>query len=245
MSTVLIVGATSAIAHETAKIYAKAGASLFLVARDADKLATVAADLRVRGAIRTETYALDLADIAAHPAMLRATTDAYGTLDAALIAYGTLGDQAACEASVDETVREWTTNATSVIALLTLLANQFAAQKRGTIAVIGSVAGDRGRKSNYVYGAAKGAVEIFLSGLRGRLLASGVAVVTIKPGFVDTPMTAGVPKNFLFAKPEAVARDIHAAMETGKDTIYTPGFWRWIMRIIRAVPEPIFKKLSI
>ncbi|MEL7234405.1 MAG: SDR family NAD(P)-dependent oxidoreductase, partial [Chloroflexota bacterium] len=118
-------------------------------------------------------------------------------------------------------------------------------QRRGVIAVISSVAGDRGRGSNYVYGTAMAAKTTFLSGLRNRLAKSGVQVVTVKPGFVDTPMTANIPKNALFASPAKVGKDIYTGLKKGHDVIYTPFFWRYIMWIIRLIPEPIFKRLSL
>ncbi len=245
MANILIIGATSAIAHATARLFAAEGARFFLVGRSTSKLDAVRDDLRVCGATDADTYALDLTDIAAHAAMLDAATAALGTLDMVLIAHGSLSDQAASEASVARTMEEWATNCTSVIALLTPLANLMEKQQRGTIAVMSSVAGDRGRKSLYVYGAAKAALNTFLAGLRGRLSAAGVAVVTIKPGFVDTPMTAHLPKNFLFVPPERIARDVHRAMTHGGAVVYSPGFWRYIMLLLRAIPDPIFRKLPI
>lgn len=245
MANILIIGATSAIAHATARLFAAEGARFFLVGRSTSKLDAVRDDLRVCGATAADTYALDLTDIAAHAAMLDAATAALGTLDMVLIAHGSLSDQAASEASVARTMEEWATNCTSVIALLTPLANLMEKQQRGTIAVMSSVAGDRGRKSLYVYGAAKAALNTFLAGLRGRLSAAGVAVVTIKPGFVDTPMTAHLPKNFLFVPPERIARDVHRAMTHGGAVVYSPGFWRYIMLLLRAIPDPIFRKLPI
>jgi short-subunit dehydrogenase len=245
MTTLLIIGATSAIAQATARRFAAEQARFFLVGRDADKLTAVADDLRVRGATGVETYVLDMNDIEKHAAMVEAATAALGTLDAALIAHGTLGNQKADETLVVETMREWSTNATSVIALLTLLANAFERQRHGTIAVISSVAGDRGRRSNYIYGASKAALNTFLEGLCYRLHTAGVAVITIKPGFVDTPMTAAIPKNFLFASPERVGQDIHRAMARGTSVVYTPWFWRYVMLLIRLIPEPVFRKLPI
>lgn len=245
MANILIIGATSAIAHATARLFAAEGARFFLVGRSSSKLDAVRDDLRVCGATDADTYALDLTDFGAHAAMLDAATAALGTLDMVLIAHGSLSDQAACEASVVTTMTEWTTNCTSVIALLTPLANLMEQQRHGTIAVMSSVAGDRGRKSLYVYGAAKAALNTFLAGLRGRLSAAGVAVVTIKPGFVDTPMTAHLPKNFLFVSPERIARDVHRAMTRGAAVVYSPGFWRYIMLLLRAIPDPIFRKLPI
>ena len=143
-------------------------------------------------------------------------------------------------------MREIETNALSLISLATLAANRFEAEKRGVIAAIASVAGDRGRASNYVYGAAKGMVAIFLSGLRNRLARSGVAVVTIKPAFVDTPMTASFEKKgLLWAKPDAVAAGIVRAIDRRADVVYLPGFWRLIMLVIRHIPEAAFKRLSL
>jgi len=156
-----------------------------------------------------------------------------------------LPDQRECERSVAKTLEAFQTNAISTIALLTEIANRFEARGRGVIAVISSVAGDRGRQSNYVYGAAKGAVNIFTQGLRNRLAKKGVAVVTIKPGFVDTPMTAHLPKNALFASPEYVGARIFKAIERREDVVYVPWFWFFIMTLIRHVPERIFKRLNL
>jgi len=245
MQKILIVGATSAIAEATARLWAAHGEALFLVGRRADRLAIIAADLRVRGAAAVHCLTLDACDTPAHAGMLAAAKAALGNIDVALIAHGSLPDQKACEASVELTLREIDTNALSVIALSTLLAQDFAAQGRGVLAVIGSVAGDRGRQSNYVYGAAKGMLGLFLQGLRNRLARQGVHVLTIKPGFVDTPMTAAFPKGALWAKPEAIADGIVRAIANKRDEVYLPGFWRLIMLIIRHIPEAIFKRLSL
>ncbi len=241
----MIIGATSAIAHETAKHFATDGAEFFLVGRNPDKLTAVQHDLEVRGAACVALHILDLNDLEQHPALISAAYDTLGDLDAVLIAHGTLPDQAQVQASVEDTLQEFTTNALSTISLLTLLAERFEPQRRGCIAVISSVAGDRGRGSNYIYGTAKGAVSLFTSGLRARLSKVGVAVVTIKPGFVDTPMTAHLKKNPLFAKPASVGRRIYTAMLKGEDIVYMPWFWRYIMWIIRHIPERVFKKLSL
>lgn len=241
----LILGATSAIAHETAKNFAVDGADVVLVARNEAKLKLVRDDLLVRGAKSATAITADLSDISNHAALLDQVNTTLGGLDAVLIAHGTLGDQATSQASLDTTLQEFTTNGLSYISLLTLLGNQFEAQRQGCIAVISSVAGDRGRGSNYVYGSAKSAVTAFTSGLRNRLSKVGVAVVTIKPGFVDTPMTAHIKKNALFAKPEAVGKRIYQAMVKGEAVVYVPWFWQYVMMIIRAVPEGIFKKLSL
>jgi short-subunit dehydrogenase len=245
MLKILIVGATSAIAYETARCFAADGAELFLVGRSEEKLATLQDDLQARGAKHTAIYALDLTELDKHPAMIDAAIEALGGLDAVLVAHGTLSDQEASQKSVDLTLQELNTNFLSVVSLLTILGNYFEEQKRGSIAVISSVAGDRGRQSNYVYGTAKGGVITFLQGLRNRLSKSGVDVLTVKPGFVDTPMTADVKKNFLFAKPSRVGKVIYESMKKGKDVVYVPWFWRPIMLMITNIPEFIFKKLSL
>jgi short-subunit dehydrogenase len=241
----MIVGATSAIALETARHFAADGAEFFLVGRNAEKLAAVQRDLEVRGATRVLSYTLDLNDLAQHGALVSAACEALGELDAVLIAHGTLTDQSRAQVSVEETLREMQTNALSYISLLTLLAERFEQQRHGCLAVISSVAGDRGRRSNYVYGTAKGAVSLFASGLRARLSKAGVAVVTIKPGFVDTPMTAHLRKNPLYAKPARVGRRIYKAMLKGEDVVYIPWFWRYIMLVIRLIPERLFKRLPL
>ena len=224
MRKVLIVGATSAIAEAAARLFAARGDLLYLVGRRAEALEAIAADLRVRGAGRVQTEAMDANAIERHAALLDNADAALGGLDTVLIAHGTLSDQAACQQSVALTFQELHTNALSVIALLTLIANRFEAQRSGTIAVISSVAGDRGRQSNYVYGTAKAAVSTFLSGLRQRLHKSGVRVVTIKPGFVDTPMTREFPKGLLWATPERVARDIVGRWKKGRMWFTRRGF---------------------
>jgi decaprenylphospho-beta-D-erythro-pentofuranosid-2-ulose 2-reductase len=241
----LIVGATSAIAHETAKFFAKDGAAFFLVGRNSEKLQMIADDLKVRGAQCVEMYVLDVTDLDRHQEMIQAAVDGLGGIDTALIAHGTLGDQQLCQQSVAKTMEEFTSNCTSVISLATLLANYFEQQRRGCLAVISSVAGDRGRQSNYVYGSAKGAVTLFLQGLRGRLHKSGVSVVTVKPGMVDTPMTASLKKGLLFTSPRAVGQGTYEAIKKGKEVVYLPWFWRAIMLVVRSIPERVFKRLSI
>ena len=245
MSRVLIIGATSAIAQEVAKLYAAESSRLFLIARDKQKLELVAQDLSVRGAVAVGTLALDLAIIEHHEELLRKADAALGGVDIVLVAHGTLPDQKICEASVNQTLQEIQINLSSAVSLLTLLANYFEKQASGCLAVISSVAGDRGRQSNYVYGAAKGGLSIFLQGLRNRLNKAGVCVLTIKPGFVDTPMTKGFKKGFLWAQPKQVAEAIIIAIQKRKNVVYVPWFWRWIMVIIRSIPESIFKRMSL
>ncbi|HEU4922046.1 MAG TPA: SDR family oxidoreductase [Burkholderiales bacterium] len=237
---ILIIGATSAIAHAVARRYASRGARLFLIARRPDVLEANAADLRVRGAREVRTALLDANNVERHTNVLDEGFAAFGGFDATLVAHGTLPDQAECERSVDATLASFDTNARSTIALLTILANRFEAQGKGVIGVISSPAGDRGRASNYVYGAAKAALSNFASGLRHRLFSKGVRVITILPGFVDTPMTTKFEKGPFWVGTERIAVDVERALERGSGVVYMPWFWRWIMLLIRHLPEQIF-----
>jgi decaprenylphospho-beta-D-erythro-pentofuranosid-2-ulose 2-reductase len=245
MRRIVVFGATSAIAQGFAREAAARGDALFLVARNPERLSAVAADLRVRGAARVETAVAELAEPAGHEALIAAAEQALAGLDAALVAHGTLTDQAAAERDFSVVEREVATNFLSPASLLTILANRFEARRAGTIVVVSSVAGDRGRGSNYVYGSAKAALTAFASGLRNRLAAAGVAVVTVKPGLVDSPMTAHLPKNALFAASDSVGRRIYRALERREDVVYVPVFWALIMFVIRAIPERFFKRLEL
>ncbi|MCG6862446.1 MAG: SDR family oxidoreductase [Chromatiaceae bacterium] len=246
MNSILIIGATSAIAGACARLWAPERARFFLVGRDAEKLQQVGDDLLARGAESAHRYALDLNTFAEHETMLAACLQALERIDIALIAHGTLPDQHACERDLTQALEEFSTNGTSVVALLSRLANHMQLQGAGTIAVISSVAGDRGRASNYVYGSAKAAVTAFCEGLRGRLFAAGVHVLTVKPGFVDTPMTRGLSlPGILLAKPEQVAKDIAQAVKRRRNTVYTPWFWWGIMAAIRHIPASIFKRMKL
>jgi short-subunit dehydrogenase len=245
MKNIVIVGATSAIAIACARRWATEKARLFLVARNGERLAQVAADLKARGASQVTTYQLDINQFDKHAAMLSQCAK-FGAPDIILVAPGTLPDQRTCQNDPAVAVKEFNTNAVSVIALLTPLANQLEAQKHGTLAVISSVAGDRGRPSNYLYGSAKAALSAFLEGLRARLFKAGVHVLTIKPGFVDTPMTTGLPlPGPLVATPDKVATDILKAIEKQHNILYTPWFWCGIMLIIRSLPQFLFKRASL
>ena len=245
MLRVLIIGATSAIAEAAARCYAQRGARIFLVGRNATRLSDIAADLRVRGASDLDHAQLDINDLPAHARVLDRAWQWLGDVDVVLIAHGTLSDQTVCETSIQTALTEFAINGTSTIALMTALAPRMEAQKRGALVVISSVAGDRGRQSNYVYGAAKAAVSTFASGLRQRLSKVDVSVVTIKPGFVDTPMTRDFHKGALWAKPDAVARGIVRAADRGSSEVYLPNFWWLIMLIIRNIPDFIFKRLKL
>ena len=242
---VAIFGATSAIAQATARLLAKRGARLHLVARDAAKLEAVRADLAVRGAGAVTTALADLDDPSRHAALVDAAIEALGGLDAALIAQGILPDQAEAARDPESARRSLHTNFVAPALLIGVLAERLEARGAGTLVAISSVAGDRGRASNYIYGSAKAALSTYLDGLRGRLHAKGVRVVTIKPGFVDTPMTAHFRKGALWASPARVAEGIVRAMERGTAVAYVPWFWRPIMLVIRLIPEAIFVRLKL
>ena len=242
---ILIIGATSAIAQEVARIYARRQSRLCLVARNQTKLRIVADDLRARGAQAVDVLARELALPDTHADIIEHALAFLQDIDVVLIAYGSLPDQAACEADAEQTMNELQVNFLSVAALLTQLANTLEQRGHGTLAVISSVAGDRGRQSNYVYGAAKGGLSIFLQGLRNRLAGKGVQVLTIKPGFVDTPMTAEFKKGPLWASARKVATDIVRAIDRRRDVAYVPWFWQGIMLVIKAIPERIFKRLKL
>jgi decaprenylphospho-beta-D-erythro-pentofuranosid-2-ulose 2-reductase len=242
---VLILGATSAIAQATARLLAARGAQLFLVARSAPKLEAVCADLRTRGAASAIPYLADLDDTTLHPQILSAATAALGPIDLALLAHGILGDQSQAEQDFNAAGQILYTNFLAPVSLLTLLANDFAARGTGCLAVISSVAGDRGRKSNYVYGASKGGLSIFLEGLRNRVDRLGVHVLTIKPGFVRTPMTAHLPPSPLFAEPRVIGAGILRAVATRQDVVYLPFFWRPILFLIRLIPGGVFKGMNL
>lgn len=241
----MLLGATSAIAEAVARRLAARGDSLFLVGRNAERLDAIAADLRVRGARGVYTATLDFNRFDEHARVVAEAWRTLGKVDIVLIAHGTLPDQKACEASVAQSLDELRTNLLSTVSLLTLLANDFERQRFGSIVVVTSVAGDRGRQSNYVYGAAKGGVSRFLEGLRHRLNRVGVNVVDIRPGFVDTPMTAAFPKGRLWARPADVAPDIERAMDRGSAVVYTPWFWRWIMLVVRMLPNALFHRTAL
>ncbi|HET9087258.1 MAG TPA: SDR family oxidoreductase [Acidobacteriaceae bacterium] len=244
-SRILVLGATSAIAQAWMRLLAPYGASFFLVARNPDRLESVAKDLVARGAAAVHAETADLDDTARHAALLDRAAGLLEGLDCALIAHGVLGDQAACERDFAEAAASLQTNFISAASLVTCLANFFAAQYAGTIAVISSVAGDRGRKSNYVYGSAKAGLNAFLDGVRNRVDRQGVQVLTIRPGFVATPMTAHLPQGPLFATPDKVARDILNAVQSRRDVLYTPWFWAPIMAMIRVIPEWKFKRMDL
>ncbi len=242
---ILVLGATSAIAQATARLLADRGASFFLVARDPFKLQAVASDLQTRGARFVSSLAMDLDAMDAHKDLVALAVQSLGTIDMALLAHGVLGDQRAAQADPYVTEAILRTNLLSPASLITLLANYFEGHGAGCLAVISSVAGDRGRKSNYVYGASKGALTILLDGVRNRVDRTGVHVLTIKPGFVATPMTAHLRRSPLFAEPRTIGRGILQAIASRRDTVYLPGFWRLIMFIVRLIPARVFKNMNM
>ncbi|WP_433968076.1 SDR family oxidoreductase [Tunturiibacter gelidiferens] len=242
---ILVLGATSGIAEATCRIWASQGASLFLVARNAEKLAAVAADLKTRGASYIDTAVADLDDTDQHPSLLAHAINSLTGMDIAYLAHGVLGDQTEAERDFNTAAHILHTNFMAPVSLLTWLANFCVQRRSGTLAVISSVAGDRGRKSNYVYGSSKAGLSAFLGGLRNRVDREGVTVLTIKPGPVKTAMTAGMPKSEKFADVDSVAESIVSAIDKRRDILYVPFQWQPIMFIIRNIPERIFKKLNL
>lgn len=241
---VLIIGANSAIARACARLYAADGCDLFLIGRNAELLSELVADVGVRGAAAVSREILDLTDHRQHERIVTEAARAMGGIDLALICHGSLPDQEACESDYEQAQQEILVNGLSVISLLTALTPIMHEQGHGTLAVITSVAGDRGRQPNYTYGAAKALVSTYLQGLRGRLYPVGVHVVDIRPGLVDSPMTAHLEKGPLWSSPERVARGIVRAVARRKHVVYVPGYWRVIMFIVRLIPETLFKRLK-
>ena len=242
---VVILGATSAIAEAAARIWAGQGARFVLVGRNAERLEVIAADLRARGAGQAEVLVADCAE--ADPVLeLSRIFEILGGLDVVLLAYGVLGDQTQLERDPGATADLLRTNFTSAVAWCQAVAAALERQRSGALLVIGSVAGDRGRSSNYVYGASKAGLAVLVEGIAHRLARTGARAVLIKPGFVDTPMTAGVArKGPLWARPEAVARTIVASADRGGPVVYAPALWRAIMLVVRNVPSSIFPKTRL
>ena len=243
MSYVLIIGAKSDIAKATAREYAKHGYDLYLAARNSEELEEFAKDIITRTQRTVNLVELDILDYKSHQAF-------YSNLDekplGVISAIGYLGEQEKAQSDFNEAQQIMDTNYTGVVSLFNIIADDFEKRRSGFIVGISSVAGDRGRKSNYIYGSAKAALTAYLSGLRNRLYDAQVHVLTVKPGFVATKMTEDMdlPEK-LTAQPEEVAEDIYKAQQKGKSVIYTKWIWRWVMLIIRNIPEFQFKKMSI
>lgn len=245
---VVIVGATSGISRPLAARLAARGWQLLLVGRDAEELRRIAADLQIRFGRRPGILTLDLLDFARHRQFAQQCGDHFGgALTGVVYCVGYLADQGAAEADPDKLRQTFDVNLTATASILLALAEQLTTHRGSWMAVLSSVAGDRGRQSNFIYGAAKAGLTTFLSGLRNRLHPAGVAVLTIKPGPVDTSMIAGHldPASWQVSSPETVAHSIERAIVRRRDVAYVPWYWRPIMAAIRAIPEPIFKRLKL
>ncbi len=241
----LILGATSAIARATARELAARGHSLTLAGRDLEEMARDAADIRLRFDVEVQVMRFDAEAFDGHADFLSEVVEQGGELDGVVLAFGYLGEQLRAAQQFEESLAIIQRNYTGAVSILNHCAEYLAERGHGDIIAISSVAGDRGRQSNYIYGSAKGGLTIYLEGLRNAMFHRGVHVMTVKPGFVDTAMTYGMPGLFLVATPQAVAQRILRARDKRVNTLYAPWFWRWIMLIICHVPEPIFKRLKM
>lgn len=243
--TVLVLGAGSAMARGIAAALAGHGHALYLAGRDLEELERIASDLRVRTGVDVDFGQFDALDTQSHAGFVQAVLAEVGALAGVVWAVGYMPAQEQALADFGEVQRIIDTNFTAAVSLLDVCAAHLEKEGGGFLAVISSVAGDRGRQSNYYYGSAKGALTLYLQGLRNRLHGSGVLVLTIKPGFVDTAMTWGLPGLFLVASPEQVGRAVVRAVQRRRDVLYVPWFWRYIMLIIRHIPERVFKRLKL
>lgn len=243
MSYILIIGAKSDIAKALARKYAENGYNIYLAARNSNKLKEFANDISIRTQREVKCLEIDILDYNSHQEFYNSLKEKPLGI---ILSVGYLGDQERAQVSFEETNKIINTNYTGIVNLLNIVATDFEKLKRGFVVGISSVAGDRGRKQNYIYGSAKAGLTVYLSGLRNRLNASKVNVLTVKPGFVATKMTEGMdfPK-ILTAYPGQVANDIFNAQQSGKNILYTKWMWRWIMLIIKMIPEQIFKKMNI
>ena len=241
MANVLILGCTSAVASEIATRMAEAGDRLYLVGRSSEKLTTLATRL---GSAAVGYVQADFNDTHHAGSLVARAFAAMGRIDQVIVAHGDLGDQVRSESDFAHAKYILDTNYVSVVALLIPLVERLSEQGSGKISVIGSVAGDRGRPRNFTYGSAKGALNLYLQGLRSVLYGSGVEVYSFKLGPVDSPMTVDHDKNFSFTSVEKAARLIHLGMSGKRYTQYVPGFWYWVMWVVRLLPEPIFQRLG-
>lgn len=242
---VLVAGATSTLARAVADRLAARGANLHLAARNADEAERNARDLRIRHRTEVSWSRYEATDPGSDVVVLDTAAKAMDGLDVVLVAVGRLGDQQRAARDPDHLAALIEVNFTAVARLLTRAANRLETQGRGMLVAFSSVAGDRGRPSNYAYGAAKAGLTAFLSGLRARLREAGVHVLTVKPGPADTKMTFGREELPHVASPETVAEDVVQAMDRRRNVCYTPPLWRYIMAAVRAVPEALFKRLPL
>ena len=243
MAIMLVLGATSDIAQASSLSLAKLGWDLFLAGRDMERLETIATDIHIRSGATVRCFHLDVLDAESVSSFWNSLPEEPGGV---LCAIGFLGDQEKARQSPELAEVIVRSNFSGLLPIISQAANAFEANKCGVIIGISSVAGDRGRSSNYIYGSAKAAFTAFLSGLRARLFSSGVQVITVKPGFVATRMTEKLNlPGLLTAEPEQVAIDICKAIEKKRDVVYSCWFWRWIMVIICSLPEFLFKRIKI
>lgn len=246
MRKIVAFGATSLIAQATLKNFAREKDAFVLVGRNKNKLDEIRHDLLVQGASSVNVKVVDnMLDFESHQTLIDEIDKTLDNFDNFFVFYGTLGNQKEMEANFLEAKKLLDVNFMSIASLVSIVANKFQKDARGNIAVVSSVAGDRGRQSNYFYGTSKGALSIFLQGLRNRLCPFNVNVLTIKPGFVATPMTANLEKGLLFASADLVGNDIYKAVKKNKNILYTPCFWGIIMLIVKHIPECIFKRLKL
>jgi len=220
------------------------GSGLALASRRPEELEHLASDLRIRFGVQARTYRFDALDFPSHQAFLAEVLDDFPELEGAVLAFGYMGDEEESWKNAGAARRVIDANLTGAVSILVPLADYFEKRGEGFLCVISSVAGDRGRKKNMTYGAAKAGLSVYTQGLLQRMAPTKVKVVLVKPGFVDTPMTFPLGKLPFLVPPEKAARDILKAVEKGKSGIYTPWIWRWIMLAIRMVPDKIFKKMK-
>lgn len=244
--TIAVLGATSAIARAAAIEFGNRGYNVLLAARDQEENEIIANDISLRCGVEAHALPFDALDFDGHQRFFDACIEAAGdSLDGVLLGFGYMDEQAEAQEDFDSARRTIDVNYTAAVSLLEIFAKYFEQHRRGFIAAVSSVAGDRGRQSNYTYGSSKAALTTYLAGLRNRLYHAGVPVTTIKPGFVDTKMTFGRPGLFLVASPEKAGAGIYKAIAKRKNTVYVPFFWRFIMLIIQHVPEWQFKKMHM
>lgn len=244
MKSIFIIGATSHIAQETARLMAS-GNSFYLLARNDIRLQAFVSELKERGARVVHTAAFEAEDLAAVADQVKRGIECLGHVDVGLIAHGELPDQETALEDDIRMVKNWSVNSTSALVALSLLRKTLMIQRSGHIVVLSSVAGERGRKSNYLYGAAKASLSAFCEGLAAELAPFGVGVLTVKLGPVDTPMTQHLRRGLLMADVGGVAVGIMRAMERKKRTIYLPRYWGPIMSVLRWIPAPIFSRLPL
>ncbi|MCA9539829.1 MAG: SDR family oxidoreductase [Myxococcales bacterium] len=243
--SVLILGATSRIGQQIAHRFAEAGHPVYVAARDVAEAERIAADVRIRHQAEAQAGAFDATDFDGHAALLDRVEAAVGAIEVAVLAFGEMGDQETSQADFNQAHKVIDINYTGAVSVCEALAARLGPRGRGAIIGITSVAGDRGRQSNYIYGSAKGAFTLYLQGLRNRLFGQSVKVMTVRLGFVDTRMTFGLSTGIPIASPERISAALYAAWQHGEDDVYLPRFWRGIMGVIRAVPEGVFKRLSL